>query len=62
MGAGLVIYGTARFLVEFVRQPDAGLEHLPWGLTMGQTLSLPMLALGLWAIVRARRAADAVKA
>jgi phosphatidylglycerol---prolipoprotein diacylglyceryl transferase len=47
-GAGLAIYGAARFLVEFVRQPDAGLEHLPWGLTMGQTLSLPMLIAGLW--------------
>jgi phosphatidylglycerol:prolipoprotein diacylglycerol transferase len=52
MGAGLVIYGSARFLIEFVRQPDAGLEHLPWGLTMGQTLSLPMLMAGLWLLVR----------
>jgi phosphatidylglycerol:prolipoprotein diacylglycerol transferase len=52
MGAGLVIYGGARFLIEFVRQPDAGLEHLPWGLTMGQTLSLPMLIAGLWLLVR----------
>jgi phosphatidylglycerol:prolipoprotein diacylglycerol transferase len=48
MGAGLTIYGSARFLLEFVRQPDAGLEHLPWGLTMGQTLSLPMLIAGLY--------------
>ena len=55
MGAGLVIYGTARFLVEFVRQPDAGLEHLPWGLTMGQTLSLPLLALGLYLVVTSGR-------
>jgi phosphatidylglycerol:prolipoprotein diacylglycerol transferase len=51
-GAGLVVYGTARFLIEFVRQPDAGLEHLPWGLTMGQTLSLPMLIAGLWLLYR----------
>ncbi|WP_195820104.1 prolipoprotein diacylglyceryl transferase [Roseobacter sp. MH60115] len=61
-------YGLARFLVEFVRQPDAqfisdgnplGLAwHIGgWGLTMGQILSLPMIALGLWLAARARRAA-----
>ena len=59
-------YGLARFLVEFVRQPDAqfisegnplGLAfHISgYGLTMGQLLSLPMIALGLWLIARARR-------
>tara|TARA_R110002033_G_scaffold12013_2_gene37070 strand:- start:4533 stop:5456 length:924 start_codon:yes stop_codon:yes gene_type:complete len=58
-------YGLSRFLVEFVRQPDAqfisdgnplGLAwHVNgWGLTMGQILSLPMIALGLWLILRAR--------
>ncbi|SFT98134.1 prolipoprotein diacylglyceryl transferase [Sedimentitalea nanhaiensis] len=58
-------YGLARFLVEFVRQPDAqfvtpgnplGLAwHLSgYGLTMGQILSLPMIALGLWLVLRAR--------
>ncbi|MBK0328231.1 prolipoprotein diacylglyceryl transferase [Rhodobacteraceae bacterium F11138] len=63
-------YGTARFLVEFVRQPDAqfvtadnplGLAwHLGgYGLTMGQILSLPMIVLGLWLILRARRGATA---
>lgn len=59
-------YGIARFLVEFVRQPDAqfvdagnplGLAlHLGgYGLTMGQILSLPMIAAGLWLWWRARR-------
>lgn len=48
VGAGLVTYGSARFLLEFLRQPDAGLEHLWWGLTMGQTLSLPMVLAGFW--------------
>jgi len=51
MGTGLIIYGSARFLLEFVRQPDAGLEHLPWGLTMGQTLSAPMLIAGIYLLV-----------
>lgn len=52
LGTGLSMYGAARFLLEFLRQPDAGLEHLWWGLTMGQTLSLPMIAVGLWLLVR----------
>lgn len=55
LGTGLVIYGAARFLIEFVRQPDAGLEHLPWGLTMGQTLSAPMLIAGLYFLIRSGR-------
>jgi phosphatidylglycerol---prolipoprotein diacylglyceryl transferase len=59
-------YGIARFMVEFVRQPDAqfvtegnplGLAfHLNgWGLTMGQTLTLPMILVGLAVILVARR-------
>lgn len=60
-------YGTARFLVEFVRQPDAQFVTpgnplgLAWqtggyGLTMGQLLSLPMILLGLYLLLRARGA------
>jgi len=59
-------YGLARFAVEFVRQPDAQFISpgnplgLAWqasgyGLTMGQILSLPMIALGVYLIARARR-------
>ena len=59
-------YGIARFVVEFFRQPDAqfvtegnplGLAHqiAGYGLTQGQTLSLPMIAVGLYFIWRARR-------
>ena len=59
-------YGLARFLVEFVRQPDAqfvtpgnplGLAfHIDgWGLTMGQTLTLPMIIVGLLVIWYASR-------
>lgn len=40
-------YGLARFVVEFYREPDAFLGTLPIGLTMGQTLSLPMVLGGL---------------
>ncbi|WP_230771522.1 prolipoprotein diacylglyceryl transferase [Sphingomonas sp. Leaf4] len=46
-GAGLTWYAVARFSLEWVRQPDRGLEHLSWGLTMGQTLSVPILFGGL---------------
>ena len=60
-------YASARFLVEFVRQPDAqfisngnplGLAFQigGYGLTMGQALSLPMLAMGLWFLLRHQRA------
>ncbi|MEO7169156.1 MAG: prolipoprotein diacylglyceryl transferase [Sphingomonas sp.] len=48
LGVGLLIYGSARFLLELVRQPDRGLEHLSWGLTMGQTLSVPIIMAGLY--------------
>ena len=67
VGIFLTGYALARFCVEFFRQPDAQFISegnplgLVWhisgfGLTMGQTLSLPMMAIGLWLILRARRA------
>ena len=65
LGTFLAGYGVARFIVEFFRQPDAQFVSpgnplgLAWhiggyGLTMGQFLSLPMIALGLWFIWRSR--------
>lgn len=65
MGLFIAGYGVARFAVEFVRQPDAqfisagnplGLAwHIGgWGLTQGQALSVPMVAVGLWFLLRAR--------
>jgi len=48
-GLFLMIYGASRFVVEFVREPDAHLGYLAFGwLTMGQALSLPMILFGLW--------------
>jgi phosphatidylglycerol:prolipoprotein diacylglycerol transferase len=47
-------YGLIRFTVEWLRNPDAGLEHLSWGLTMGQTLSLPLILVGLYLILTAK--------
>ena len=55
VGTGLVIYGLSRIALERVRQPDAGLENLSWGLTMGQTLSIPMLIAGIYLVATAKR-------
>jgi phosphatidylglycerol:prolipoprotein diacylglycerol transferase len=54
VGTGFLVYGMSRFLIEFVRQPDQGLENLPWGLTMGQTLTVPMVLGGAWLIATAK--------
>lgn len=53
-GAAALDYGIARFIVEFFREPDAHLGVLSWGLTMGQTLTLPMIIIGLWAVTTAK--------
>ena len=56
LGLFLVGYGGFRFLVEFVRLPDANIGYLAFGwLTMGQLLSLPMALAGLLLIVWAYR-------
>lgn len=54
VGIFILGYGIARFLVELVRQPDQGLENLSWGLSMGQTLTVPMIVGGLYLIATAR--------
>ena len=65
-GMFLTFYASARFMVEFVRQPDVQFitAHNPLGLafqmqgyvlTMGQTLSLPMIAFGLLLILTAKK-------
>lgn len=70
LGVFLTGYGLARFVVEFFRQadarfitPDNPLGHVlggpVWGVSMGQLLSLPMIAAGLIFVIvaRMRRAA-----
>lgn len=58
-GIFLIGYALARIFVELFREPDAHLGFLWAGLTMGQLLSLPMLAVGLalvaWSFARPRR-------
>lgn len=55
-GLFALLYGLFRFLVEFVREPDAQLGYLAFGwLTMGQVLSLPLILLGLFWLAISRR-------
>jgi phosphatidylglycerol:prolipoprotein diacylglycerol transferase len=56
-GVFLAGYGLARFIGEIFRQPDAHLGFLFAGATMGQLLSLPMVAVGAWLVLRGWRAA-----
>jgi phosphatidylglycerol---prolipoprotein diacylglyceryl transferase len=51
----LLGYGSFRFLVEFTRQPDAHLGLLQLGFSMGQWLSVPMIIVGIWMWVTARK-------
>lgn len=60
MVAGVFIagYGLSRIFVEFFREPDAHIGYLLGGwLTMGMVLSVPLVLIGLWSILRARKAA-----
>jgi phosphatidylglycerol:prolipoprotein diacylglycerol transferase len=51
-------YALARIGCEFFREPDAQLGFLfgTNALTMGMLLSLPVMAVGLWLVMRARAA------
>lgn len=51
----LIGYGAARFLVEYVREPDVQLGLLAGFITMGQVLCLPMLAAGGYLLWRRQR-------
>jgi phosphatidylglycerol:prolipoprotein diacylglycerol transferase len=47
-GMFLLWYGVFRFIVEFYRVPDQGLDYLFLGwVTMGQVLSAPMIIVGV---------------
>ncbi|MFN3370215.1 MAG: prolipoprotein diacylglyceryl transferase [Sphingomonadaceae bacterium] len=61
-GLFILGYGVSRFAIEYFREPDAQLGVLRTGLTMGQTLSLPMIGFGLWLVLTANRRAPAPSA
>jgi phosphatidylglycerol:prolipoprotein diacylglycerol transferase len=65
-GVFFVGYGVSRFIVEFFRQPDPqfvstgnplglAVHFEGYGLTMGQLLTLPMVLIGLFLIISARK-------
>jgi phosphatidylglycerol---prolipoprotein diacylglyceryl transferase len=47
-------YGLSRITVEFFREPDAQLGYFLGFITMGMTLSLPLVAIGVWLLLRSR--------
>lgn len=63
VGLFLLGYGSARWIVEYFRQPDAQFTSADnpigyiymfanTGVTMGQLLSLPMIFIGLWMVLK----------
>jgi phosphatidylglycerol---prolipoprotein diacylglyceryl transferase len=61
LGTGLLMYGIIRFGLEYVREPDVGISGL-MGMTMGQTLSAPMIIAGLYFLVTAKSRRQRVEA
>ncbi len=59
VGAGTFGFGLVRFCIEFFREPDVQVGYLKFGLTMGQWLCLPMIALGLYLMWSSRSRAIA---
>ncbi|MBK6632398.1 MAG: prolipoprotein diacylglyceryl transferase [Betaproteobacteria bacterium] len=55
-GLFLIGYGVVRFVAEFFREPDAGIFGLSYTVSMGQWLSLPMIAAGVAMMLWANRA------
>lgn len=49
-------YGLSRIIVEFFREPDSFMGYFAGVITMGQILSLPLVAVGVWLLLRSRRA------
>ncbi|MGA9341602.1 MAG: prolipoprotein diacylglyceryl transferase [Rhodanobacteraceae bacterium] len=55
-GLFALLYGSFRFAVEFVREPDVQLGFIAFHwLTMGQILSLPLILVGLFLLWKSRR-------
>ncbi len=54
-GIFLILYSLARIICEYFREPDNFLGFIYSGTTMGQLLSLPMLAIGLYLILRKQK-------
>ena len=57
MAAGVfaLVYGLARITAELFREPDVQLGFFAGFLTMGMILSVPLVAVGIWLLLRSRR-------
>ena len=51
-GMFLVGYGCLRFVAEYFREPDHGIFGISYVVSMGQWLSLPMVLVGLYLLLR----------
>ena len=52
----LIFYGIFRFIIEFVRAPDSHIGYLAFDwLTMGQSLSIPMILIGIYLLIKSYR-------
>jgi phosphatidylglycerol:prolipoprotein diacylglycerol transferase len=56
-GIFAVGYGLSRIIVEYFREPDAHLGYFMGFITMGMILSLPLVAIGIWLLLRSRHTA-----
>ena len=54
-GVFALVYGCSRIAAEFFREPDAHLGFIASFLTMGMILSLPLVGVGIWLLMRSRR-------
>ena len=51
-GMFLVGYGVLRFAAEYFREPDHGIFGVSYVVSMGQWLSLPMVLVGFWLLLK----------
>jgi phosphatidylglycerol---prolipoprotein diacylglyceryl transferase len=56
-GIFALFYGLARIFSEFFREPDKHIGYIAGFATMGMIYSLPLVAVGIWLLLRSRRAA-----
>lgn len=51
-GMFLIGYGSLRFIAEYFREPDHGIFGISYVVSMGQWLSLPMVLVGIYLLMR----------
>ncbi len=54
LAISLIVYSVFRIIIEIFREPDFHIGFIFNNLTMGQILSLPMLIVGIYLIIRIR--------